>query len=503
MNKNKATYPFPQDLKIAMLWVILTDVFVLIPFLEETFIRVIFAWTMVIFLPGYVLLAFLFPEKNDLSLIERIALSFGLSAAITPVIGLGLNFTPFGIRLLPTVILLSFFIFLFAFLAHWRLRNLPAHGRFNENFSLSNIYSKILKDVKFPKKGLDRILFIIALLSVAFCIFTLVFVVTIPKQGEKFTEFYILNENGTADWYPTDLRPGEEGVVNVNVVSHEHEGAEYKLLIKWDDDNETLLEERLSLGHNEKWIRNFTFTTKDLVLVKQQGLVAYYSFERIIDTKKLNFLLYKDNEIYRKLHLYIGLEDTKAYDLSGNYNDGTVYGAKWVDGKYGEALRFNGKNTSVSVQDSDSLDITNELVIEAWIKPESFFGDCYTSGNNIVHKYYSDNVGQYFLTLCENKLRFTVCDDDERCDNIIMNVNITLGEWSYIVGIWNDDYMEIYINGKLEGKRKSTIKSIRSAEYPVDDLYIGHAPGGAPPYWHFNGTLDEVKIYNKTIEVKV
>ncbi len=35
-----------------------------------------------------------FSEKNDLDGIERLALSFGLSIAVVPLIGLGLNFTP-------------------------------------------------------------------------------------------------------------------------------------------------------------------------------------------------------------------------------------------------------------------------------------------------------------------------------------------------------------------------------------------------------------------------
>ena len=48
-----------------------------------------------LFLPGYALIATLFPRKDDLDGIERIALSFGLSIAITPLLGLALNYTPF------------------------------------------------------------------------------------------------------------------------------------------------------------------------------------------------------------------------------------------------------------------------------------------------------------------------------------------------------------------------------------------------------------------------
>ena len=77
------------------------------------------------FLPGYSLIAALFPRKDDLDGIERIALSFGLSIAITPLLGLALNYTPFGIRLLPILIVLSVFTISLAMGAYVRRGKIP------------------------------------------------------------------------------------------------------------------------------------------------------------------------------------------------------------------------------------------------------------------------------------------------------------------------------------------------------------------------------------------
>jgi len=196
---------FPFDLKITIAWTILTGIFIFAPILNDTFLRIVFAWILILFLPGYVLIAFLFPEKKDLDLIERIALSVGLSAAITPVLGLILNFTPFGIRLIPLIIILSSFIVILTILTYMKLKNIPKAECYNENFCLSNIYSKISSSAKFPENPTDKALFILLMVSVAFCIFTLIIVVFVPKEGEKFTEFYILNTDGNANWYPTNL----------------------------------------------------------------------------------------------------------------------------------------------------------------------------------------------------------------------------------------------------------------------------------------------------------
>lgn len=62
----------------------------------------------------------LFPKRGDLDAIEILALSIGLSLAITPLIGLLLNYTPWGIRLDPIVISLTTFTLTMAMLAAHR-----------------------------------------------------------------------------------------------------------------------------------------------------------------------------------------------------------------------------------------------------------------------------------------------------------------------------------------------------------------------------------------------
>lgn len=61
----------------------------------------------VLYLPGAALIELLYPKKSDLSQLERVALSLGLSLALVPLVGLVLNYTPWGIRLDPILALLS------------------------------------------------------------------------------------------------------------------------------------------------------------------------------------------------------------------------------------------------------------------------------------------------------------------------------------------------------------------------------------------------------------
>ena len=74
-----------------------------------TILRVILGSIVVLFLPGYATIEALYPRDEELSSLERLALSIGLSLAIVPLIGLALNYTPWGIRLNPIVIALTIY----------------------------------------------------------------------------------------------------------------------------------------------------------------------------------------------------------------------------------------------------------------------------------------------------------------------------------------------------------------------------------------------------------
>jgi hypothetical protein len=61
-------------------------------------------------------------------------------------------------------------------------------------------------------------------------------------------------------------------------------------------------------------------------------------------------------------------------DGSGNGNVGTVTGATWTRGRYGNALRFDGAGDLVRVPPSTSLDVGSELTLSAWIRPAASQG---------------------------------------------------------------------------------------------------------------------------------
>lgn len=78
----------------------------------------------ILFLPGFAFIKALFPKKvpiktssKDIDIIERVALSFGMSLVLVPIVGLILNFTPWGIRLTPITLSLLGLTVVFATVA--------------------------------------------------------------------------------------------------------------------------------------------------------------------------------------------------------------------------------------------------------------------------------------------------------------------------------------------------------------------------------------------------
>ena len=213
----------PVTLIIGLIWSLITLGIILVDLTGP--IRVLFGLPIVLFIPGYTLVYALFPSKKTtegIDIIERIALSLGLSLAVVPLIGLGLNYTPWGIRLTPIILSLELFIFVLSAIAMYRWYLLPTSKRFT-----------ISIDISFPKheNKVDKALTIILAASIIIAASLLIYVIITPKTGEKFTEFYLLGPEGIADNYPRNLTTNQTASVIIGVVNHEYRTINYTIEI--------------------------------------------------------------------------------------------------------------------------------------------------------------------------------------------------------------------------------------------------------------------------------
>ena len=266
--------------------IIVAILFVIIAFLPNNAARIVLGLPVVLFFPGFTLLAALFPGKESLNDIERFALSFGLSVAVVPLIGLALNYTPWGIRLYPILISLFLFIFIMSVIGWFRNRKLPHEERIALHLNL-----------KFPSPShlwsrqtlRDKIITVVLVVLVIGGLGTLVYVVRQPRSVEKFTEFYILNDAGKVGDYPSTIVAGQGARVILGVINHENEAIAYKIQITLD-------------GKDILRIDPFTLNAEQ----KREQEVAITPIEEG-DKQELEFLLYKgdSSDVYESVHLWI------------------------------------------------------------------------------------------------------------------------------------------------------------------------------------------------------
>ncbi|MDD4497870.1 MAG: DUF1616 domain-containing protein, partial [Methanosarcinaceae archaeon] len=194
---------------------------------------------------------------------------------------------------------LSLFTLLMCGIALWRREHIPeGEGPFDMSFT-SHWLALRAEILEKPESKTDKILTIILVLSILASVVTLVYVIVTPKEGEHFTEFYILGPEGMADDYPTRYAPGESGSVIVGVVNHEYRLLNYTMDLRLENVSLEIPEDRafISLEHNETWERTLEITPP---------------FEGT--DMKLEFLLFNDtekNESYRDLHLWINVTNAR------------------------------------------------------------------------------------------------------------------------------------------------------------------------------------------------
>lgn len=246
----------------------------------SSILRIVLGLPLVLFFSGYTLGLVLFPKQERIDSVERVALSFGVSLAVVPLIGLILNYTPWGITVESMLYSVASFIFVVSIIAWVRRKRLSAGERFDIEFRFS-----------LPGWGgstWDKVLSVVLVGVILGALGTLGYAIAAPRV-ERFTEFYILGIEGKVGDYPEELIVGEEGKVNVGIVNREHETMSYRVEVMVNGVKNTDVGP-VVLSHEEEWEGEVSFVL---------GTVG--------KKQKVEFLLYKQGqtEVCQSLLLWI------------------------------------------------------------------------------------------------------------------------------------------------------------------------------------------------------
>jgi len=177
-----------------------------------------------------------------------------------------------------------------------------------------------------------------------------------------------------------------------------------------------------------------------------------------------------------------------AEDSSGKGNDGTLMnGPKWVNGQFGKALEFDGKDDYIDCGTDASLETPDEVTVTAWVKANSLAS---TDWGPMISSRYGGNWKGWTLYLpgTEGKPAFRVLTP-QIANGALSPTPISLGSWYHFCGVWNGSQVCIYVNGQLGDKKDAPKMTTEVSRI----LTIGKDSWAE--LGHFNGAIDEVAVF--------
>ncbi|RPI16521.1 MAG: LamG domain-containing protein [Ignavibacteriae bacterium] len=221
-----------------------------------------------------------------------------------------------------------------------------------------------------------------------------------------------------------------------------------------------------------KYINENTQDIKSDSLFSEKGLIAFYPF------------------------------NGNANDESGNNNNASVINASLTADRFGNpdnAYYFNGLNNYIEIPNSKSLSSpTKALTICAWINIETFYRNNWAP---ILAKSVTSDYGMYGLQLTNFPLKKEI-EFHFNYRYLNLDFSFELNKWYFIAVIWDSKKEIGNLSYFVNGREYINISNHYSAKLKPDDAPLLIGKDTPELTEHLNGTLDDIRIYNRALSIK-
>jgi hypothetical protein len=201
------------------------------------------------------------------------------------------------------------------------------------------------------------------------------------------------------------------------------------------------------------------------------------------------------NQVDESLKLYVPFDDN-ADDMSGNGNNGIVYGAVLTEDRNGNpnsAYQFNGVDSYIDFGTSDlGLTGSSEITFCAWVKPDqpTTYYSQVLSPEQFYRPYMIRTRGLGSAVTAQCMIR-TV----DGADYIDADIGgIIVGNWYHILCKYDGFNASIYVNGVLQNSVSMSGSLVASSQH----ILVGANPT-SPPSGFFHGVIDDIRIWNRAL----
>lgn len=264
---------YPLSLLLVATLVVIDWFFLFVPTVSSTPLRIAISIPLLLFAPGYAVLAALVPEGKTavdegrfrgIGAVERITYSVALSLVLVPFLGFAVNFTPGGIELFPVAGAVALLTLSATAVGIYRWLSLPPTERFS--LGLGHHLPLLWNDLFAVRSSTDYVITGVLVLSLIAAVGGVAYgVVTDPGDGGH-SELFLATEteNGTLvlDEYPSDLASDDSRPLVLGLRNQEGERRPYTVAVSLQRiDNGTVADredlERFepTLEDGEQWTR--------------------------------------------------------------------------------------------------------------------------------------------------------------------------------------------------------------------------------------------------------
>ncbi len=299
----RLAWPPPWDLVASALISLLTLVLVHLSSPPMQGFGALLGLILVILIPGYLLIFYLFPARSDLDSRRRALLTSVFAALLAALASLGLILTPRGLQPASLATILSLLALFLAALAYARSSQLPSRKRFTIWSRRGFRSGRRLARLPGPSNKRRFIsLFFVLMAIAAFAALAFTFNTNQGSSGQEgYTEFNV-SWPKESDYEAASVQIGSRVTALAKILNHEKSRINYTLRLT--QNNSTLFSKDLVLDRNESW----------------QGPVSCIP-NGPAGRQRLDFMLFMEKNLsmpYRQDRLWINLSENGSSTINGS-----------------------------------------------------------------------------------------------------------------------------------------------------------------------------------------
>jgi len=228
----------------------------------------------------------------------------------------------------------------------------------------------------------------------------------------------------------------------------------------------------------------------------ERGMAPGRIMPRIVFTRRLNYLLLTDEEFKREFAKNYRSAIAKAF----NFRFPQEVELRWLVLPYEPhnamfnapyAVEFNGTSSHISIPPAESLVITAEITVEAWIKAEPNLYSQHHIVSKVAGEFLTwalmvDQMSPVFMITVEGEQRYAKPE----------KFFLKPGVWYYVAGTYDGRELKLYVDGEEVFK----VSAVGTMADSKGTLFLGGSPVLGQCF--FKGLIDDVRVRGESLPVE-